>query len=249
MWIEGEVVGRVDWNDKLFSLKIRADVQPFIAGQFIKLSQVMGDKRVGRAYSIVNSPGGDIIEVLAVSVEDGQLSPNLQQLKVGDKLDVSPKASGFMTLEEIPNTSFEGKQLWLLATGTAVGPFISMLETDEPWNRFETVVLVYGVRLAEDLAYKEQLLQLERRYPNQFKLVFSVTREDLPEAIQTRISIGIQSGEIQKLVGVEITAQDSQVMLCGNPDMISDTNKILLDMGLAKNLRRAPGQITVEKYW
>ena len=249
MWIEGEVVGRVDWNDKLFSLKIRADVQPFIAGQFIKLSQVMGDKRVGRAYSIVNSPGGDIIEVLAVSVEDGQLSPNLQQLKVGDKLDVSPKASGFMTLEEIPNTSFEGKQLWLLVTGTAVGPFISMLETDEPWNRFETVVLVYGVRLAEDLAYKEQLLQLERRYPNQFKLVFSVTREDLPEAIQTRISIGIQSGEIQKLVGVEITAQDSQVMLCGNPDMISDTNKILLDMGLAKNLRRAPGQITVEKYW
>ncbi|EDQ01161.1 ferredoxin--NADP reductase [Shewanella benthica] len=249
MWIEGEVVGRVDWNDKLFSLKIRADIQPFIAGQFIKLSQVIDDKRVGRAYSIVNPPNGDIIEVLAVSVEDGQLSPNLQQLKVGDKLDVSPKASGFMTLEEIPNTSFAGKQLWLLATGTAVGPFISMLETDEPWQRFETVVLVYGVRLAEDLAYKAQLLQLERRYPNQFKLVLSVTRETLPEAIQSRISTGIQSGEIQKIVGVEITALDSQVMLCGNPDMISDTNKILLDMGLAKNLRRAPGQITVEKYW
>ena len=249
MWIEGEVVGRIDWNDKLFSLQIRADIQPFIAGQFIKLSQAIGDKRVGRAYSIVNPPGGDIIEVLAVSVEDGQLSPNLQQLKVGDKLDVSPKASGFMTLEEIPTSAFEGKQLWLLATGTAVGPFISMLETDEPWNRFETVVLVYGVRLAEDLAYKEQLLRLERRYPNQFKLVFSVTRETMPGAIQSRISTGIQSAEIQKIVGVEITAQDSQVMLCGNPDMISDTNKILLDMGLAKNLRRAPGQITVEKYW
>ncbi|BAJ00747.1 ferredoxin--NADP reductase [Shewanella violacea] len=249
MWIEGEVVGRVDWNDKLFSLQIKADIQPFIPGQFIKLSQVIDDKRVARAYSIVNPPGGDIIEVLAVSVEDGQLSPNLQQLKVGDKLDVSPKASGFMTLEEIPKASFSGKHLWLLATGTAVGPFISMLETHEPWNRFETVVLVYGVRLAEDLAYKEQLLRLEQAYPTQFKLVFSVTREDFPDAIQTRISTGIQTGEIQELVGIDITPQDSQVMLCGNPEMIADTNKILLHLGLAKNLRRAPGQITVEKYW
>ena len=249
MWIEGEVVERIDWNEKLFSLKIKADIQPYIAGQFIKLSQVVGDKRVARAYSIVNAPGGDFIEVLAVAVEEGQLSPHLHLLKVGDKLDVSPKASGFMTLEEIPETSFADKQLWLLATGTAVGPFISMLETAEPWQRFEHVVLVYGVRLVEDLAYKDQLLALQQKYPNQFKLVFSVTREPYPNAIQSRISEGIQSQSIQQLIGLDITPQHSQVMLCGNPDMISDTNQILLTMGLAKNLRRAPGQITVEKYW
>lgn len=249
MWIEGEVVERIDWNEKLFSLKIKADVQPYIAGQFIKLSRVIGDKRIGRAYSIVNAPGEDYVEVLAVAVEDGQLSPNLQVLNVGDKIDVSPKASGFMTLDEIPDAPYTDKQLWFLATGTAVGPFVSMLETDEPWRRFEHVILVYGVRLAEDLAYKEQLMQIKDRHPNQFKLILSVTREHYPDAIQSRISEAIKRKEIQDLLGLEITPECSQVMLCGNPDMISDTNKILLDMGLMKNLRRAPGQITVEKYW
>lgn len=38
-------------------------------------------------------------------------------------------------------------------------------------------------------------------------------------------------------------------MLCGNPGMIQGATAALIDKGLAKNLRRAPGQITVEKYW
>lgn len=249
MWIEGEVIERIDWNDKLFSLKIKADIEPFIAGQFIKLSQIIDDKRIGRAYSIVNAPGSDFIEVLAVSVADGQLSPNLQQLTVGELIDVSPKATGFMTLDEIPVSSSEGKQLWLMATGTAVGPFISMLDTLEPWSRFEKVILVYGVREVKDLAYLEKLEQMELRYPEQFKLVLSVTREQYPGSMSCRISTGLQSGEVEKIAGVIISPEESQVMLCGNPEMVRDANNILLERGLTKNLRRKPGQITQEKYW
>jgi ferredoxin--NADP+ reductase len=246
MWVEGEVIERTDWCDNLFSLKIKVDIEPYIAGQFIKLSQVINDKRIGRAYSVVNAPNSDYVEVLAISVLDGLLSPNLQQLKIGDRIEVSGKAAGFMTLEEVPP---QGKDLWLLATGTAVGPFISILETPEPWERFENVVLVYGVREAKDLAYKEKLLQLEKRYPNQFKLLFSVTRESYPNALEARISTALASGEIERRLGLEITAENAQVMLCGNPEMIKDANNILLEKGLAKNLRRAPGQITIEKYW
>ncbi|NRD72589.1 ferredoxin--NADP reductase [Shewanella sp. VB17] len=246
MWIEGEVIERIDWCENLFSLKIKVDLEPYIAGQFIKLSQVINDKRIARAYSIVNAPNSDFIEVLAVSVLDGLLSPNLQKLKVGECIQVSAKAAGFMTLEEVPP---QGKDLWLLATGTAVGPFISILETVEPWDRFEHVVLVYGVREAKDLAYKNKLLQLEKKYPNQFKLLFSVTREPYPNALTSRISTALESGEIERHLGLNITAENSQVMLCGNPEMIKDANRILLEKGLSKNLRRAPGQITIEKYW
>jgi len=249
MWIEGEVIERIDWNDKLFSLKIKADIGPFIAGQFIKLSQIIDDKRIGRAYSIVNAPGSDFIEVLAVSVSEGKLSPNLQQLSVGDVIDVSTKAAGFMTLDEIPASPSAGKQLWLMATGTAVGPFISMLDTLEPWSRFETVILVYGVREARDLAYLDKLKQMKLQYPQQFKLVLSVTREAYPDSLNCRISTGLQSGEIERCVGMSISPEKSQVMLCGNPDMVRDANKILLMRGLTKNLRRTPGQITLEKYW
>ncbi|ACA85286.1 ferredoxin--NADP reductase [Shewanella woodyi] len=246
MWVDGEVIERTDWCDNLFSLKIKASIEPYIAGQFIKLSQIINDKRIGRAYSIVNAPNSEYVEVLAVSVLDGLLSPNLQQLKVGDHIEVSSKAAGFMTLDEVPP---QGQDLWLLATGTAVGPFISILETDEPWARFDHIVLVYGVREAKDLAYKEKLLALEKRYPNQFKLLFSVTRESYPNALESRISTALASGEIEQRLGLRLTAEDSQVMLCGNPEMIKDANNILLEKGLSKNLRRAPGQITIEKYW
>lgn len=249
MWTTGRVVERIDWSDKLFSLKIAAQIAPFIAGQFIKLSQVKDDKRIARAYSLVNPPGADYVEVLAVKVEQGLLSPNLQLLAVGDEIEVSSKAAGFMVLDELPKGECQGKHLWFLATGTAVGPFISMMDTPEPWDRFERVILVYGVREAKDLAYLAKLKAFAAQYPSQFSLVLSVTREALEGALTCRIPDGLQSGEIERAAGVSLNAQDSQVMICGNPGMISDSQQILLDKGLSKNLRSAPGQITVEKYW
>ncbi|WP_299801785.1 ferredoxin--NADP reductase [uncultured Shewanella sp.] len=249
MWIEGRVIERRDWNDKLFSLKIRVDIGDFTAGQFIKLSQVVGEKRIGRAYSLVNPPGSDYIEVLAVAVEEGQLSPNLQLLDVGDVIDVATKASGFMTLDELPKEEHKGKHLWFLATGTAVGPFISMMDTNEPWLTYEKLVLVYGVRKVEDLAYLEQLKQYEASYPQQFKLVLSVTREEFSGALSTRIPDAITSGELEAKVGLTLSPETSQVMICGNPEMITQSQEVLKARGLVKNLRRAPGQVTVERYW
>ncbi|MBQ4890493.1 ferredoxin--NADP reductase [Shewanella sp. MMG014] len=249
MWTTGTVIERIEWNDKLFSLRIEADVEPFIAGQFIKLSQIRDEKRIARAYSLVNPPGKPYIEVLAVAVEDGQLSPDLQALKVGEQIEVSTKAAGFMTLEEIPTGAIQGPHLWFLATGTAVGPFISMMETDEPWQRFEKVVLVYGVRLIEDLAYLPQIKALQQKYPQQFIFIPSVTREHYPEGLSCRIPDGLQSGLIEQTAGIALSADNSQVLICGNPEMIGDAQSTLTEKGLVKNLRRAPGQITVEKYW
>ncbi|GIU29388.1 ferredoxin--NADP reductase [Shewanella sp. MBTL60-007] len=249
MWVEGQVIERRDWNDKLFSLKIKVDIGDFKAGQFIKLSQIVNEKRVSRAYSLVNPPGCDYIEVLAVAVEEGLLSPNLQVLNVGDVIDVATKASGFMTLDELPTDDAKGKHLWFLATGTAVGPFISMMETCEPWEAYERLVLVYGVRKVEDLAYLEQLKGYEVKYPEQFKLVLSVTREPLNGALTSRIPDAITSGELEGKAGLRLSPEDSQVMICGNPEMITASQQVLNDRGLIKNLRRAPGHVTVERYW
>lgn len=246
MWGEARVVERIDWNDELFTLKLSADIGDFIAGQFIKLSQHVDGKRVARAYSLVNAPSSDVVEILAVSVEEGQLSPHLQALKVGDSVDISTKAAGFMTLDELPE---QGCHLWFFATGTAVGPFISMMRTEQPWQRFDKVILVYGVRYADDLAYIKELKSFKSQYPQQFELVTSVTREPCEGALNMRITDAMLSGVIEEQVGVKLTAEDAQVMICGHPEMIKELNQLLLDRGLVKNLRRAPGQITVEKYW
>ncbi|MGL4713580.1 MAG: ferredoxin--NADP reductase [Shewanella sp.] len=249
MWTRGQVIERIDWSDKLFSLRIAAELAPFIPGQFIKLSHMQGEKRVARAYSLVNSPDKPYAEVLAIAVEDGLLSPQLHDLAIGDEIDITSTATGFMTLAEIPKGELQGKHVWFLATGTALGPFLSILDTDEPWQRFEKVVLVYGVREAKDLAYLDKLREVERAHPEQFKLVLSVTREVVCDALQCRIPEGLVSGEIEKKAGLSLSATDSQVMICGNPGMINGAQAALLDKGLVKNLRRAPGQITVEKYW
>ncbi|QSX40201.1 ferredoxin--NADP reductase [Shewanella cyperi] len=247
MWVEGTVISRIDWTDTLFSLRIRAPLAPFIAGQFIKLSRVLDDKRIARAYSLVNPPGSDFLEILAVTVEEGQLSPRLQELKPGDRIEVTATAAGFMTLNELPKDI--GKHLWMLATGTAIGPFVSMLATAEPWDRFERLVLVYGVRHRADLAYLDELKALQAKYPDKFSLILSVTREAVDGALQCRIPEALASGELERLAALALSPTDSQVMICGNPDMLASAQQLLLERGLTKNLRRAPGNITVEKYW
>ena len=224
-----------------------ADIEPFIAGQFIKLSQLRDGKRVARAYSLVNAPDADCLEVLAVRVEDGLLSPALHELNAGDEIEISPKAAGFMTLDELPPDM--GQHLWLLATGTAVGPFISMLESNQPWDRFSQIVLVYGVRLEEDLAYWQRLQELADIHQGKLKLIACVTRESVAGALDCRIPDGLRDGSIEDKAGIKLSAADSQVMICGNPGMVSGALELLQARGLAKNLRRAPGQITMEKYW
>ncbi|WP_299004951.1 ferredoxin--NADP reductase [uncultured Shewanella sp.] len=249
MWTTGQVVERIDWNDKLFTLKIKSDLSPFIAGQFIKLSQMIDDRRVARAYSLVNGPDAQYLEVLAVTVEGGQLSPRLHLLEAGDEIEVTTAAAGFMTLDELPKEQQVSSDLWFLATGTAVGPFISIMDTKEPWQRFRKVILVYGVREKKDLAYLDKLHELASRYADQFRLILSVTREAVNGALMERIPAALASGDIEKMAETTLSPEHSQVMLCGNPGMISESVEVLKAKGLTKNLRRVPGQITMEKYW
>ena len=63
-----------------------------------------------------------------------------------------------------------------------------------------------------------------------------------------RIPAAIESKKLEELSGLDIT-MDSQFMICGNPDMINDTVKLLGKKGLERNRRSKPGNITLEKYW
>ncbi|QIZ77433.1 ferredoxin--NADP reductase [Ferrimonas lipolytica] len=244
-WVQGKVVERIDWNERLFSLKVDAPVDKFVAGQFGKLAREEGGERVQRAYSFVNSPSQSVLEFLAVTVEEGELSPHLQDLTPGDEVMVSTRPNGFLTLDEVP----AGRELWMFATGTAVGPFLSILQSQESWERYETFVLVYAVRQSEDLAYLELIESIQAAYPDNFRFVPIVSREDKEGTLRGRIPELLLNGEIQAAADVPIAPARSQTMICGNPDMIRDTVAVLESMGLRKNLRRTPGQITVEKYW
>ncbi len=246
-WLSATLIERRDWNPHLFSLTFQCSGFPsFVAGQFTKIGLEQDGKLISRAYSIVNSPNQpELIEVLLVPVENGLLSPRLQDLKLGDSAQIMQPATGYLTLDEVP----ESQNLWLMATGTGVGPFISILSGSEVWQRFDMVTLVYGVRQGADLAYLDDITLWQQDYADQFCFIPVVSREKVTGALHGRIPALLEQQVIQSQSHQLLDATSSQVMLCGNPAMIEDCFKVLEKLGLRKHLRRSPGQITQERYW
>ena len=243
-WLNGTVTANTHWTDTLFSIKVQTEPFDFIAGQFVRLALDTVGGKAQRAYSLLNSPGSKEQEFLISTVADGLLSPLLQQLKPGDTVQVSQPASGFFILDEVP----EGENLWLISTGTGIGPYLSMLGTDSLWQRFSSIILLHSVRFEAELVYQPLIRQFQQRYGKQLHYQPVVTRQDCAGALKQRIPDLIQSGLLQASCGQSLDLQ-SQVMLCGNPQMITETKAVLESLGLKKNLRRDPGQITVEQYW
>ncbi|MCC2617738.1 ferredoxin--NADP reductase [Aestuariibacter halophilus] len=246
-WLDGTVVKRIGWNDHLFSLQIDcADFPAFTAGQFTKFGLRIDDTKVlSRPYSLVNAPQQPLLEILAVPVEEGQLSPQLHTLKEGDPLCVMAPATGFLVIDEVPDAT----TLWMMATGTGVGPFLSILADRTVWSRFENIVLVYGARTQADLAYMPLLQQWQQDYAGRFRFVPVVSREDNPGGLRGRIPGLIENGELEKVAGVTLAPANQHVMLCGNPDMITETVAVLEQRGMHKHLRRKPGHVSLERYW
>jgi ferredoxin/flavodoxin---NADP+ reductase len=236
----------------LFTLRTTRDPGfRFRAGQFARLGVTKADGSVvWRAYSMVSSPYDEFLEFFSIVVPDGEFTSELSRLREGDTLLVDRQAFGYLTLDRF----VDGRDLWLLATGTGVAPFLSILQDFEVWEKFERIILVYSVREACELAYQELIAGLgERDYlaEHAHKLLFlpTVTREPHPGALAGRITQLIESGELERAAGLALTPEHSRVMLCGNPQMIDDTRKMLKQRDMQLSLSRKPGQVAVETYW
>ena len=245
-WVKGSVVQRRDWTDDLFSLQVHAPEVKFMSGQFGRLALPIDDQMVGRPYSFVNSPVEDTShEFYVVRVDAGPLSPRLAKLQSGDTIYMAPRPNGFFCLSEVP----PGETLWGLSTGTALGPFMSFLRTPEPWARFKNIVFVHACRFERELSYRDTIEKIRAAHPDQFQYIPFVSREDTNFAIKGRIPDALSDGRLERRAGITLDAATAQCMLCGNPDMVTDTTAVLEHRGLKKNKRKEPGQITVETYW
>ncbi len=243
-WLQGTIIERRQWTDDLFSLRFEAPLAEFKAGQFVRIAMDIDGERVGRPYSLVNAPHEPLLEIYFNIVKGGPLSPRLAALEPGDTLWLSNTANGFMILDEIP----EARYLWLLATGTGIGPFLSMLKTDAPWSRFERIVLGHSVQYASELTYRELIESLRTTHGEQLHYVPLVTREAVSGALSQRIPTTIASGELEAQAGTPLAAESSHVVLCGNSAMITDVTEELAKRDMRRHRRREPGHITTEKY-
>lgn len=244
-WIQGEVVSVKHWTDSLYSIRISAPEVKFIAGQYTKISLNIDNQEIARPYSFVNSPNEELLEFYSVSVPNGPLSTALQKLDNGAQINVGPTGNGFLILEEIPSVD----NIWMLATGTAIGPYLSILKTDESWSKFKKVILVHAVRYSKELTYQETIKEISDKYGDRFIYITYVSRENTEHSIKGRIPNSIAKNELQNKAGVEMNPKETHVMLCGNPDMVKDTTLALKKIGLKKHRRNSPGHITTENYW
>ena len=243
-WLQGRVVENRHWTDALFSLKVEGAPLDFTAGQFVRIALDIGGERVARPFSFVNPPHDALHEFYGIVVPQGPLSPRLAGLRAGDALWVAANPAGFLVVAELP----DAQTLWLMSTGTGIAPFLSILRTEEPWRRFREVVLVHAVRHARELVYRDLIGQFEKERPC-FRYVSFVSREAAAGSLAGRIPAAVRDGRLEGAAGFPLSAQSSQVMLCGNPDMLKDTSAALIERGMRKHRRRSPGHITVESFW
>lgn len=245
-WVTGNIVQVKHWTNNLFSLIVHAQVCPFTAGQFVKLGLEIKGAKIQRAYSYVNAPKNENLEFYLVTVPEGKLSPSLHALKSGDSLMITKEAAGFFVLDEIPSC----ENLWMLATGTALGPYLSILEQGEGLERFHQIILVHAVRFAQDLSYLQQMLELRQRYKGKLRIQTVVSREAVTGILTGRIPALIADGSLEAAVNLRLHVNNSHAMLCGNPQMVRDTQQILQDTrGMRQHFKRKPGHMTSEYYW
>lgn len=237
------------WTPTLFSFTMTRPAHfKFTAGQFARIGLKVGEELVVRAYSVVSSPFDETLEFFSIVVPDGAFTSNLQHLKVGDELYLEKIPYGYLTLaryqQPLPH------DLWLLATGTGLAPFLSMLQDFDTWSKYQKINLVYSVRTAAELAYVDRIQEIAETFGeghNGFKFIPIITRD--PSApLHDRLPILIENCELEKSAGIELNPATSHVMLCGNPQMVDDTKEALKRRGLTMN-RRGEGNIAVENYW
>jgi ferredoxin--NADP+ reductase len=239
-WLEAKVLENRHWTDALFSLRVEGPQLAFEAGQFVRIGLDIDGERVARPFSFVNPPSDPRLEFYGIVVPEGPLSPRLARLAPGESLFVASNPAGFLVLSELPDK----ESLWLMSTGTGIAPFLSILRTEAPWQRFRNIVLVHAVRHAAELVYRETIGQMKN-----LRYVPFVSRESAPGALAGRIPAAVADGRLEAAAGLRLAPETSQVMLCGNPDMLKDTTAALVARGLRKHRRRTPGHISVESFW
>ncbi|ANF17275.1 ferredoxin-NADP reductase [Buchnera aphidicola (Schlechtendalia chinensis)] len=246
-WTTAKIVKVIKWKNNLFSLILNASIYPFIAGQFSRILYIKKNgEHVQRAYSYVNSPKNTNLEFYITLNPKGKLTKKLYNLSHSDTIMIKKTASGYFTLDEIPNC----KNLWMFATGTGIGPYLSILQHKDDTERFKNIILVHAVRYQNDLTYLPLMHELKKKYDKKLHIKTIVSREITNLSLHGRIPELLRNKSLENELEIEINKNTCHIMLCGNPEMIKDTQKFFLEKkGMKKHFRKNPGQITNENYW
>ena len=269
--LNATLVGRTDLGRELAIVRIKPDageIPEFEPGQFLELALpspprpevelAMAQLEAGqpprrarmtrRAYSLASGKTErKVAEFYIVLVERGRLTPRIWPLVEGDRLWMDTQPRGHFTLDDVPR----GADVLAIATGTGVAPYVSMLRTYHSTGRWRRFVLVHGVRVAADLGYRDELLRLSKQSKDVIYLPV-LSREPADSGwtgLRGRAQVALQEPAVRELLGASRGPDATHVMLCGNPEMISQTQATLVALGFVPHTRQQAGNLHVERYW
>lgn len=207
------------------------------------------NKLIRRAYSIASSSLlKEYLEFYIALVTTGALTPRLFALNIGDRIWLSPKITGMFTFDQVP----EDQNVVMIATGTGLAPYMSMLSTHLVCGGARRFAVLHGARHSWDLGYRSELMTLQHLCRN-FTYVSVISRpqnEPTPWTGNTGYVQDLwQRGVIERAWGFKPNPENTHIFLCGSPAMIDSAVAMLQGEGFKENTKREPGQIHVERYW
>jgi ferredoxin--NADP+ reductase len=249
-FLEERVLSVHHWTDRLFTFTTTRDPSlRFSNGHFTMIGLRLNGKPLLRAYSIASPNYEEHLEFLSIKVEEGPLTSHLQHIQVGDTIIVGKKPTGTLLIDYLT----PAKRLYLLSTGTGLAPFLSIIRDPETYEKFETVVVVHGVRQVDELAYHDLIVDhlpqhefLGDMIGQQLRYYPTVTRETYRN--MGRVTALIESGKLfTDLALPPMNPAEDRVMLCGSPGMLNDLKHMLETQGFAEGNTSTPGDFVIER--
>tara|TARA_B100000497_G_C7691717_1_gene420842 strand:+ start:785 stop:1489 length:705 start_codon:yes stop_codon:yes gene_type:complete len=220
------------YTESLF--RIRTERPPtfrFTAGEFTMVGMEGTPKR---AYSLTSGPFDDYLEFYSIKVPDGPLTSKLRNIHIGDYLEVSDKTTGTLTLSNLEL----GGNLWLLATGTGIAPFISILRDPTTYDHFDQIHVYWSVRKSQDLESYDSFLKEQ-----DIKYTATVTRDPDYSGYKKRITHIIKAGEIVP----NLEPSEHKIMICGSLDFNKEVADMFDGWGFKQGTNKQAGTFVQEK--